>query len=114
VVGNGGYAYGSSSVNGNGTYNSSTTTTYTTPGSFSYYAVPYSPDYYDQYAIYLAKKYYRFGLDISLLEKKDLKSRVIITLPGNSWFEVIDKGKMFTKVVYQGRTGYILSSYELK
>ena len=114
VFGSGGYAYGSSYSSGYGTYNSNTTTTITTPGSLSYYAVPYSNDYYDQYAIYFVKRYYRFELDIPVFQKADIKSKTITTVKNNDWFEIISKGNKFTKISYQGAIGYIFSSYALK
>lgn len=55
VIGSNGYAIGSSSSSAYGTYNSNTTTTIQAPGKYEYYSVPYSLDYYDQYAVFLVK-----------------------------------------------------------
>ena len=114
VYGSGGYAYGSSTSRGYGTYNSNTTTTITTPGSFSYYSVPYSNDYYDQWAIYYVKKYYRSEQNISLFQKASNASKQVGTVQQNVWFEILSKGDKFTKIKYQGVVGYISAYYSLK
>jgi hypothetical protein len=56
VIGSDGYAVGRSSSSAYGTYNSNTTTTIQAPGRYEYYSIPYSLDYYDQYAVFLVKE----------------------------------------------------------
>jgi hypothetical protein len=56
VIGSNGYAVGSSSSSAYGTYNSNTTTTIQSPDRYDYYSVPYSYNYYDQYAVFLVKE----------------------------------------------------------
>ena len=96
-----------------GYYNSNTLTTITTPGSFSYQALPYSNDYYDQWAIYYVKKYFRSKQSISIYEKGTNVSRTITIMDPNSWFEILSEGKSFKKVKFQNQIGYISSNYNL-
>lgn len=108
VYGTGGSAYGS--------YNSNSTTTITTPGSFSYYSVPYSNDYYDQYTAFFVKKYYRVPeQNVALFQKPNSSSSEIMVVKQNEWFEVVSKAnKDFYKVIYEGNTGYISASNQFK
>lgn len=55
VIGNRGFAFGNYDSRTNGTYNSTTTTTVTQPGEFSYFVVPYSEELYLQKAVFLVK-----------------------------------------------------------
>jgi hypothetical protein len=104
VYGSGGYAYGNSTSRVYGTSNSSTSTTITTPGSFSYYSVPYSNDYYG----------------VNFYTKADTKSKKLLIIPANSWFELISKsdkkidGYSFIKIKYKDVIGYVINSYALK
>jgi len=101
VYGTGGYGYGS--------YNSNSTTTITTPGSFSYYSVPYSNDYYDQYAAYFVKKFYRIpDQNVALFQRPNSSSKEIMVVKQNEWFEIISKSnKDFYKILYKDNIGYI-------
>ena len=86
---NNGYGFGNSTSTASGSYNSTTTTTITGPGSFTFYDVPYSTDYYDQYAIYLVKKYYFHKIAKDYYSKPDIKFKVGILKAGQK-FEVIN------------------------
>lgn len=114
AFGSGGYAYGSSFNRGYGSYNSNTTTTITTPGSFSYYSVPYSNDYCDQYAFYFAKKFYRVEQNIDLFQKASYSSSVILKIKENEWFEVLSWGDKYNKIRCRGKVGYIIAAFSLK
>lgn len=113
VYGSGGYATGNSYSQGSGYYNSNTTTTIKTPGSYSYSAVPYSNDYYDQWAIYYVKKYFRSVKTVPLYQKGIYSSASLGYVQPNVWFEVLSEGKDFRKIIYQGQVSYIPNHYEL-
>ncbi|WP_417354447.1 hypothetical protein [Flavobacterium sp.] len=53
-IGSSGYVL-DSNYSGTAKYSQSTTTTIKAPDYYTYHRVPYSKDYYDQYAMYLAK-----------------------------------------------------------
>lgn len=112
AYGSNGYAYGSSNGSARANYNSSTTTTIRGQGSFSYYAVPYSHDYYDQYAVYLVKKYYYYRTPRDYYSKPDAKTK-IGKLNANQRFEVISfcghKDFMPIKI---GNNTYYLDCYD--
>lgn len=55
IIGNYGYAIGTSSTYGNATYNSSTTTTIKAPDKYGFKTVQYENHYYDYYAVFLVK-----------------------------------------------------------
>ena len=112
TIGNGGYSFGSSQSSLSGSYRSSSTTTITGPGSFSYYTVPYSNDYYDQYAIYMVQKFYYIEEETTIF-RKPTKKDPAGTLPKNVWFEVIMKGKNTHMVRVNGRVYFIDGSLPL-
>lgn len=114
VVGSNGYAIGSSSSSAYGTYNSNTTTTIQGPGRYDYYSVPYSYNYYDQYALFLVKKYYWIEESMPLHTKADINSPYNQYVKSNDWFILIKKGKHYNEIEYKGEVGFIDSSVELK
>ena len=69
VIGSSGYAIGQTSTSGQGTYDSNTTTTIQGPDKYQLYSVPYSYDYYDQYAVFLVKENDVIAIDENI-EKK--------------------------------------------
>jgi len=110
IYGNDLSIYGSTSSNSRTTYNSQTTTAITGPGSFSYYSIPYSNDYYDQWAIFYLKKYYKSTTqDISVNKSANEKSSIIGYLPKNTWFEILSTNKEFRKIKCKDKIGYIPS-----
>lgn len=112
VVGNNGYAYGSSSTYGNANYNSSTKTTIQGPDKIQYASVPYEHHYYDQYAVFLVKKYYWTNYDTAFYEDDDLEKSSTRVQPGE-WFELLDKKRKYTKIAYNGKVGYIGRNVEI-
>lgn len=113
IYSNNSSAYITSQSQSWGSYNSNTSTTIKTPGSFSYYSVPYSRDYYDQYAVFMVKKYYRSERNLPLLQKANTNSKVLAAILVNEWFEVISLGDKFIKVKYKTMIGFIDSSHPL-
>lgn len=107
VIGNNGYAVGSSSSSAYGTYNSNTSTTIQGPGRYDYYYVPYSYDYYDQYALFLVKKFYWSNNNTTMYSKSDNKSEILEFIDANEWFEILDKKGKFLKIKYNYNEGYI-------
>ena len=114
AYGSNGYAFGNSTTNMYGTYNSKTNTTITTPNTVSYYSVPYSNDYYDQYAVYFVKKYFKINEYVSLYEKANTNSKLLIVINSNDWFECISYTQNFVKVKYKNSIGFILNNGKLK
>ena len=113
IISNNGYAVGRSSSSAYGTYNSNTTTTVQGPGRYDYYSVPYSYDYYDQYALFLVKKYYWLNdseYDDGILYKEPKNnSKILAKIKSHEFFEVINRDTKFTKINYNGQVGYISS-----
>jgi tetratricopeptide (TPR) repeat protein len=107
VIGSSGYAIGSSSSSAYGSFNSNTTTTIQGPGRYDYYSVPYSYKYYDQYALFLVKKYYWLNNRSSMYKEANTKSEIIKYVNANEWFEVINKSGKFIKINLNGFEGYI-------
>lgn len=131
VIGSNGYAVGSSSSSAYGTYNSNTTTTIQGPGRYDYYSVPYSYDYYDQYAVFLVKeqdiqdvldaKYKKVkikGVDIGatynlfagielFTEPIQSTSYLKYTSKGGDSVKVIEKINDFYKIEYKGEVLYM-------
>jgi hypothetical protein len=106
VVGSNGYAIGSSSSSAYGTYNSNTTTTIQGPGRYDYYSVPYSYNYYDQYALFLVKKYYWSDRDFSYYNDKKFKNFVGYIKAG-AWFELAEKNGKYRRIIYGGNSFYV-------
>lgn len=109
IIGSDGYVIGSSSSSAYGTYNSNTTTTIQGPGRYEYRSVPYSYDYYDQYALFLVKKYYWLNSNTLIYKDPNIKSEVVRHINSNEWFEVLNKKSKFIKIYYKGEIGYISS-----
>lgn len=111
AVGNNGYAYGNSTSNGSGTYNSTTVTTVQAPDKYQIYSVPYSNDYYDQYALFMVKKYYWLSdnayYDGSYYNGTDKNSSKIGTIKSNQFFEILSETKKHYKVRYGTVEGYL-------
>jgi len=111
VIGSNGYAFGNSTSNVNGTHSSTTTTTIRTPDKYQLYSVPYSKDYYDQYALFMVKKYYWLSLnayyDGSYYNGIDKNSSKIGTIKANHFFEILDETKKYYKIRYRGIEGYL-------
>jgi hypothetical protein len=140
VIGSNGYAIGSSSSSAYGTYNSSTTSTIQSPGRYDYYSVPYSYNYYDQYAVFLVKEQTIIDVETKEYEKihRTTKKKNIIeigrnykikaevpvnncpgcteskivdfTKKGESIF-IIEKLDRFYKVKFRNEICYILKSW---
>jgi len=131
IVGSNGYEVRSSSSNVNGTYKSNTKTTIQGPGKYENYSVPYSFDYYNQYAVFLVK-----DEDVLDSESKNTKkvvigknfktkykipidsdpittgSRIIGYIPKNKNILVIEKVNLFFyKIEYKNKIGYIRTDW---
>jgi hypothetical protein len=113
VVGSNGYAIGSSSSSAYGTYNSNTTTTIQGPGRYDYYSVPYSYNYYDQYALFLVKKYYWSDKDFSYYNDKKFKNFVGYIKAGE-WFELAEKNGKYRRIIYEGNSFYLNRDDKIK
>jgi hypothetical protein len=134
VIGSNGYSIGSSSSSAYGTYNSNTTTTIQAPGKYEYYSVPYSYNYYDQYAVFLVKE--QDILDSERRESKNTEkviigenyktkykipidsepltsgSKIIGYIPKNKNILVIQKvNQFFYKIEYKNKIGYIRTDW---
>lgn len=137
-ISNKGYGISSSSSKTSATYKSNTTTTIQTPGKYQFYSVPYSYDYYDQYAVFLVKESDVLAMANSVLNKIDsMKDNVIIgnnyktktSIPisnnpdiseskilgytsKNEKIIIIEKvNEKFYKVMFRSKIGYVLSSW---
>lgn len=113
VVGSNGYGVGSSSSSLNGTYNSNTTTTLQTPGKYVMREMAYSYNYYDQYALFMVKKYYWINQKVSFLEKPKKDSKLFSEINSGEWFILLNKGSKFNKIQYNGTVGYVDANNEL-
>lgn len=111
VSSNGYYAIGSSSSTINGIHNSTTTTTIRTPDKYQLYSVPYSKDYYDQYAVFLVKKYYQLEYhdyyDGTIYNGTKKNSQNIGTIKPSHYFELLEETGKHYKIKYNGVIGYL-------
>ncbi len=134
VIGSNGYVIGSSSSSAYGTYNSNTTTTIQGPGRYDYYSVPYSYNYYDQYAVFLVKEQAILDVENKEVEKNKKNTKTVVVgeyfktnykipvssqpvfsgaeiigyIPKNKQILIIEKnGSGFYKVKFKKMTGYV-------
>lgn len=117
AYGSAGYAYGNAYGYASGTGNSNTTTTITGPGSVTYYSIPYSNDYYDQYAIYMVKKYNWVTTDADVFDSPSTKHKKLGKLPKYAYFEVLDKNVSrgrYVKIKYGTLTAYIPGQLQIQ
>lgn len=114
-IGNGGFAYVDSYSKTYGTYNSSSITSIQTPGTYSFRQVPYSNNYYDQYAYFLKKILYRTNEEkVWFYEKKNTNSNIFTKVEPNEWFVLLKEGKRFHKIEYKGLIGFISASHKIR
>lgn len=113
IVGSNGYAIGNSSSSSHGSYNSSTTTTIQGPSKYVYKAVPYSYNYYDQYALFLVKKYYWLESGVNIYKDASIKSDILTYIKPYEKFTIIKKNKNFIHINYNGFEGYLQNIYTL-
>ncbi len=106
VYGNSGYAVGNSSTNGNVKYNSTTTTTIQGPDKLQVTSVPYQNHYYDQYAVFMVKKYYWSDKDFSYYHDKKFKD-FAGSIKAGEWFELGEKSGKYRKIIYGGKSYYV-------
>lgn len=109
---NNGYGYGTSTSNSS--YNGNSTTQITEPGTYAYTNVPYSYDYYDQFAVYYKKMLFRVNDDsVWLYEKQNVNDNIFTMVHKNQWFRLIKKGKNFNQIEYKGIVGFISSKHKM-
>jgi len=105
------YATSNTSSAISGFHSSTTTTTITTPDKYELYTVPYSKDYYDQYALFLVKKYYWLPYhdyyDGIIYKDAKNNSEKIGTIEPNHYLELLDETRGHYKIKYNGVIGYL-------
>jgi hypothetical protein len=106
VYGSNGYAIGNSTTNGNVNYNSSTTTTIQGPDKYRVASIPYENHYYDQYAVFMVKKYYWTDTDVPYYSDKKLENFVGYIKAGE-WFELSEKKAKYRRLNYNGKFAYV-------
>lgn len=113
AVGSNGYAFGSSSTYGNADYNSSTKTTIQGPDKIQYASVPYEHHYYDQYAVFMVKKYYWADTDVPYYSDKKLDNFVGYIKAGE-WFQLSKKKRKYRRLIYNGKFVYVGRNKKVK
>lgn len=112
VYGSSGYAIGNSTTNGNVNYNSSTTTTVQGPDKLRVTSVPYQNHYYDQYAVFMVKKYYWTISDVPYYSDKKLKNLAGYIKAGE-WFLLSEKKGKYRRLIYNDKFAYIDKKVEV-
>lgn len=112
VYGSSGYAIGNSTTNGNVNYNSSTTTTIQGPDKLRVASVPYQNHYYDQYAVFMVKKYYWTATDVPYYSDKKLENFVGYIKAGE-WFLLSEKKGKYRRLIYNDKFAYIDKKVEI-
>jgi hypothetical protein len=106
VYGSNGYGYGNSTTTGNVNYSSSTTTTIQGPDKYRVASVPYQNHYYDQYAVFLVKKYYWTDTDVPYYSDKKLENLGGYIKAGE-WFQLSEKKSKYRRLIYDGKFAYV-------
>lgn len=113
VYGSSGYAIGNSTTNGNVNYNSSTTTTIQGPDKLRVTSVPYQNHYYDQYAVFMVKKYYWTNYSVAYYNDKKLEVSAGRVKSGE-WFELLEKKGKYYRILYNGQIAYIGNKVDIQ